>query len=57
MGKTVKIYLTEVDAEDIASDIGKGRTELYDTHTTVTKDGETIFVEIHLKKEKYDDEP
>ena len=51
--RTVKIFFSENDVEDMASDIRKGREGLYDTWMPVISEtGERINLEIHLGNEE-----
>ena len=50
--KTIKIYITEGDAEDIVSNIIKGREGLYATwQYPIEETGEQVNIEIHLGDE------
>ena len=48
--KTIKIFLTENDGNDIVAELSKNQVGLYDTHETFDEKGNKILVEIHLKK-------
>ena len=47
--KTIKIYLSENDAEDMVSELAKGNEGLYDTHVVSTDFNQKVAIEIHLK--------
>lgn len=50
--KTIKIYVTKFDANDMLIDLHKGRMGLYDTWTfPIIETGENINIEIHLGHE------